>query len=333
MFALAGIVAGAAFLGSGDANSWPGEASVQAVDGLEVLGGNLSGLTYEGSKEPGSPGVLWAVRNAPGRLFRLVLSGTVWTPDASNGWTDGKALRYPDGMGNPDAEGVTFADMGAAGGMYVATEQDNDARVIRNSVLRFDVNAADMTLTATDEWNLTDLTGTAPNQGIEGITWIPDSYLVATGLIDESRGRNYDPTDYPEHGSGLFFVGVETNGMIAGYALQRGGAFARIATITSGLPGVMDLHFDRETHDLWAICDARCNGHAAVVRIDPAAHRFEPVRRFDRPGSLPNVENEGFAIAPLSECAGGLRPVFWADDSATEGHAIRRGMLRCTALP
>jgi hypothetical protein len=73
-------------------------------------------------------------------------------------------------------------------------------------------------------------------------------------LLDESRGRIYDPRDYPEHGTGLFFVGVETNGMIAGYALRSGGAFNRILTITSGLPSVMDLHFDRETHDLWAVC-------------------------------------------------------------------------------
>ncbi|MDO9352390.1 MAG: hypothetical protein Q7T55_01755, partial [Solirubrobacteraceae bacterium] len=41
--------------------------------------------------------------------------------------------------------------------------------------------------------------------------------------------------------------------------------------------------------------------------------------------------NEGFAIAPQAECVGGLKSVFWADDSATNGHAIRSGKLNCTA--
>jgi hypothetical protein len=321
-----------ACLGKG-ANSWPGDAGIQTVDGMHAFGGNLSGLTYEGSDHVGARGVLWAVRNSPGSLLRLVWNGTVWTPDATSSWHTGKALRYPDGTGNPDAEGVTFAERGSAGGIYVATEQDNDTRVIRNSVLRFDVNAVGMTLTATDEWNLSDLSGVEPNRGIEGITWISDSYLVATGLFDERSGRVYDPRTYPEHGTGLFFVGVETNGMIAGYALRSGGAFNRIVTVTSGLPSVMDLHFDRETHDLWAICDVRCNGQAVVLRIDPLARRFVVAGRFDRPRSLPNVDNEGFALAPLSECAADRRPVFWADDSETGGHAIRRGMVSCAPVP
>jgi hypothetical protein len=139
-----------ACLGKG-ANSWPGDAGIQTVDRVHAFSGNLSGLTYEGSDHVGTPGVLWAVRNGPGSLFRLVWNGTMWTPDATGSWHTAKALRYPDGTGTPDAEGVTFAERGSAGGIYVATEQDNDTRVIRNSVLRFDVNAVGMTLTATHE--------------------------------------------------------------------------------------------------------------------------------------------------------------------------------------
>ena len=48
----------------------------------------------------------------------------------------------------------------------------------------------------------------------------------ASGFIDESTGAAYDPARYPNHGTGLFFVGVEANGIIYGYALDHvGGGF------------------------------------------------------------------------------------------------------------
>ena len=56
-------------------------------------------------------------------------------------------------------------------------------------------------------------------------------------------------------------------------------------------------------------------------------------RVFDRPAAMPNINNEGFAVTPQAECSGGSRPVFWADDSNTGGHAIRAGAMLCTAVP
>jgi hypothetical protein len=298
---------------------WPGDPDVQTVDGTSVFGGNLSGLTYE---RPGgaTPGVLWGARNGPGTLFRLVWNGTIWTPDAANSWGAGKALRYPDGTGNPDAEGVTFASGGSANGMYVATERNNDANgVSRNSILRFDPNAAGATLTATNEWNLTsDLPVVGANLGIEAVTWIPDAFLTAGGFVDESKGKLYAPTDYPNHGDGIFFVGVEANGVIYGYALNHANnTFTRVATIVSGFVGVMGLEFDRELNNLWAVCDDGCGGRSAVLQIatidQPTPGRFVVTRRFERP-----------------ECSGGRKPAFWADDSETGGHSIRRGTVSCT---
>ena len=64
---------------------------------------------HEASSTPPAPGVLWAVRNGPGALFRLVWNGTIWTPDLANSWGAGKVLHHANGTGNTDAEGVTFA--------------------------------------------------------------------------------------------------------------------------------------------------------------------------------------------------------------------------------
>ena len=55
-------------------------------------------------------------------------------------------------------------------------------------------------------------------------------------------------------------------------------------------------------------------------------------RVFDRPATLPNSNNEGFAIAPATECVGGMKPVFWADDNDIGGNSLRRGSVQCAAF-
>ena len=47
---------------------------------------------------------------------------------------------------------------------------------------------------------------------------------------------------------------------------------------------------------------------------------------------MPNLNNEGFAIAPQDECVDGRKPVFWTDDSNTDAHAIRGGTINCTVI-
>jgi hypothetical protein len=78
--------------------SWPGNPDVFVADEAGVLGGNMSGLTYEPSGTA-APGVLWASKNGPGTLFRMLWNGTVWVQDPA--WLGGKTLRYGDGAGDP----------------------------------------------------------------------------------------------------------------------------------------------------------------------------------------------------------------------------------------
>jgi hypothetical protein len=278
---------------------------------------------------------LWGVRNGPGSIFRLIFNGTIWTPDTANSWVAGKLLFYPGGgTASPDSEGITFAG-GSSGGLYVSVERDNNnSGVSRNSVLRFDPAAAGPNLTATHEWNLTaDLPPTGPNLGAEAITWISDAYLTSSNFFDENKNHAYNPAEYPNHGTGLFFVGLEANGNIYAYALDHSGngAFNRIATVTTGLAGVMDLQLDNLLSDLWAICDDTCQGHSVVLRIDGTG-KFVVTAAFERPAGMPNFNNEGFAITPASECVANRRPVFWADDTEDNGHAIRSGTLSCSKI-
>ncbi len=313
--------------------AWPGDSAVQTVDGVSVFGGNLSGLAFEGSG-PANSGVIWGARNGPGALFRLVFNGTIWAPDTANGWSTGKLLKYKDGTGNPDAEGVTFTSSGSGGGMYVSTERNNDANsVSRNSILRVDPQSASATLTATHEWNLTaDLPTTGPNLGMEAITFVPDSFLVSKGFFDESKNRVYNPGDYPDHGFGLFFVGLEANGQIYAYALNHATeGFTRIASFASGFTGVMDLAFDRELNNLWAVCDDTCLGRSAVLAVSASTGKFVVTNGFERPVGMPNLNNEGFTFGSQAACVNNRKPAYWADDAETGGHALRAGTVSCTA--
>ena len=327
-------------------SEWPGGSAVQTVDASGTFSSNLSGLAYEASGSA-TPGVLWAVRNGPERLYRLVWDGTIWTPDTADGWATGKELRYPNGSIRPDTEGIAFA-AGTADGFYVGTERSNAVGAVRrNSILRFDASAA-APLNATHEWNLTaDLPAVGgPNEGIEGITWIPDSFLTAKGFFDESKGRAYTPADYSDHAGGIFFVGVEATGIIYGYALNHAdSSFTRVAEIGSPFLAVMALDFDRELHNLWAVCDdfrnvsgtPGCNGRAAVLEIDthpgsPTKGQFVVTHVYERPAGMPNLNNEGFTMAPQAECVDNLKPAFWADDNDTGGHSIRAGTVTCGPL-
>jgi hypothetical protein len=320
---------------AGSDDPWPGSAPVLPVDEADELGMNLSGLAYLPARG-GAPVTLLGVQNSPARLYRLVEQGGVWTRAPADGWAKGKTLRYADGHGEPDAEGVTTAE--SLDVAYVASE-DVAGDLNRLSVLRYDLSGPTATLNATHEWNLTaDLPPVDTNLGLEGITWIGDDQLVAAGFLDESTGLPYQPVRYPGHGSGLFLVGLEANGMIYAYALDHGsGASHRIATIVSGQEGVMELAYDRDLATLWAVCDEACDDRISLLAIDaiagsPTRGRFVVGRGLGGPADLPRGNNEGITFAPVAECTAGQRRFFWADDAATDGHAVRAGSIPCGPL-
>jgi len=315
---------------SSSGQGWPTADPVVAVDEVNQFPENVSGLAYEASPAGDR---LWAVRNQLGAIFRLTFDGATWNANGDDVWGTGRLLRFPNGSGDPDAEGITLAEVDSPA-VYVSVERENFASVPRLSVLRFDTSATGSTLVATHEWNLTgDLPPAPENLGLEGIAWIPDAFLVGNGLFDENAGARYDPARYPDHGTGLFLVGMEANGLVLAYALDHVSAgFHRVASFGTGQNAVMDLAFDRDVGVLWAYCDVTCGNRATVLALGASGH-FEIQHVFDAPATLPSSENEGIAIAPESTCVEGRKGFFWADDAATGGHAIRRGTIPCGPLP
>ena len=262
-------------------------------------------------------------------LFRLVLGGGLWSPVAP-GFT--KKLVYKNGLGEPDAEGVTLAD-GDPNGIYVATERDGGGGSLPK-VLRYDTSAGGAVISATHEWNLAaGLPPLGDNAGLEAIAFVPDTLLVAKGLVDDARGgAKYDPANYPNHGQGLFFVGVEQTGDVIGFALNSATeTYTRITTVKSSFRSVMELEYEPETTHLWALCDDNCDGRSLTLDIAPNG-KFAVTTTYTRPAGMDNLNNEGFAIAPQAECVNGVKPTFYAEDSDANGNTLRGGTINCTPL-
>ncbi|HVK28889.1 MAG TPA: lamin tail domain-containing protein [Nocardioides sp.] len=314
-----------------DTAAWPGSQTVATADLAETFGQDASGLAFD----PADPNTLWVAQNKAGTLTKLVKDGATWVP--AEGWSPGRNPRYNDGTGAPDTEGITF---GPDGAVYLASERNNEASgVSLNKVLRYEPGTS---MNATDEWALNGLLpALGANLGLEGVTWVPDADLVGGGLVDQSTTQAYDPADYPAHGTGLYVVAVEGTGLLYVLALDQTAAVQEsahlVATIdpqlktNAGPPGVMDVVWDPELERLWAVCDDSCDG--VTVNLALAAGEWDVVAAYDRPVGMPNLNNEGFALAPQSTCVDGAKAVLWSDDGDTDGHSLRTGTFPCTEVP
>lgn len=302
---------------------WPGSADVRVLDSTPTFLEDSSGLDLQ---ETADGAFLWAVDNGEGRIWKLEAhaDGSVSKID---GWDDGKRVRFQKdaanpGAAGPDTEGIT---VDGAGAVYVASERDNSAKgVNQNVVLKVDPDAAAGDLVASEEWDLTSLLpAVGANLGMEAVQWVPDSAL-AGALFDDNTGAAYDPAGYAGHGDGLFFVAVEDNGHVYGFALTADGSATLVSEIAPGLTGVMGLDYDSVRDTLWAVCDDGCQGRSAEIGLNGTA--TPDIAHYARPAGMPDINNEGFATAPASLSADGQRPVWWfADGFASE--ALRVGTL------
>ncbi|GAA1494891.1 lamin tail domain-containing protein [Curtobacterium herbarum] len=314
------------FAGVVTAEPWPGGPDERVLDDADTFSGDLSGLDWQSSRTAVGGGVLWGVQNGDGLLYRMASDGAGgWAPSNATGTT----LHYADGSGTPDAEGVTVTadDPGA---VYVSTERDDEmSSTSRPAVLRFATDdGSERTLNATDEWNLAgDFPGLGANAGLEGVTWVPDSWLTEQGFVDESTGAAYSPTRYSGHGDGLFFVGVEGTASVYAYALMDDGSSKRIATIATPFAVVAEVQFDPTLDALWVVCDDACAGRTALFDVQDGA--FTAATVYDAPsGAARDLANEGFAISDV--CTDGERATFYADDNDTDGSSLRTGTFPCT---
>ncbi|MCX5400012.1 lamin tail domain-containing protein [Streptomyces sp. NBC_00102] len=322
--------------------AWPGGADVTIADDVCAFttstgpeGRDVSGLAFD----PANPSVLWAAKNK-NWLYKLVKSNGKWIPDAS--WSaTGKQIRFAGGSGEPDSEGLTI---GGNGHLYVTSERDNTKNTApKDTILEFDPTATGSTLTPVHQWDMTAQfpqldTGDKDdaNLGFEGVGYVPDTWLTANGWIDPLTHAAYDPANYPSHGAGLFFAGLEYDGSLHVYGLNSDGTFTTFATIATGKTSVMDVMFDAGTQRLVATCDNTCGETHTFMKVGSTGS-IVPDVTYTNPAVMPADNLEGFALAPASTCVAGLREAVWSDDgvygfgsgSSSYGHALYRGTFPC----
>ena len=305
--------------------AWPGAADVSVVDAVDAftdLDANDEGDVSGAAFDPADPSVLWVVMNK-GRLFKMHKVDGVYA--AYPEWAGGLPLRFADGGGELDAEGVTIGPDGAA---YITSERDNGRAksTSYNKVARFDVGAvtpATTELVATHEWDVNGFVSTGTNLGLEGITYVPDEFLVESGW--KVDGADYAAAAYAT--PGLFVTAIEATGALHFFSLAAGAAPVEVKVESSGLPWSMDVAYDADRAALWALCDDGCGGVYNLLTVVDGD--FDVAHSYVRPAGMANLNNEGMAVAPASTCADGFQEVVWADDGDTDGHSLRAGTLPC----
>ncbi|WP_238436879.1 MULTISPECIES: lamin tail domain-containing protein [unclassified Frankia] len=322
--------------------AWPGGLDVTIADNVCAFttstgpeGRDLSGLAFDSA----NPSVLWAAKNK-NWLFKLVKSSGKWIPDPS--WSaTGKQLHFLGGSGQPDTEGLT---VGANGHVYVTSERDNAANTVpKDTIMEFDPAAAGSTLTPLNQWDMTSQfpqlnTGNKDdaNLGFEGVGYVPDSWLTTNGWKDPLTGAAYNPANYPLHGSGLFFAGLEWDGTLHVYGLNSDGTFTTFGTVATGEASVMDVLFDAGTQRVIATCDNTCGETHTLLKVN-ASGAIVPDVTYTNPAVMPIDNLEGFALAPTATCVSGFREAVWSDDgiygfgagTSSSGHALYSGTFPC----
>ena len=317
--------------------AWPTSDGVTTVDnqcefitGQDPTGNDLSSLVFSGD---GS--VLWGAQNK-NHVWKLVKDPATgkFLPATDNSWGNGKAITFTGTdptASQPDDEGLT---VGGNGNLFVTSERDNtNSSVSKDEVLEYDPDASGATIAPVRQWDLTadfapsviTATGDDANLGFEGVTYVPDSFLATNKFRDQNLNKTYNPADYPLHGSGLYFLGLEKNGHVYAYALNSDGTHQRVADIDTGIDGtsaIADLQFNSDDQGIWTACDNDCGVADSLLRINGQGN-FVRVVTYDRPAGLPDDNLEGFAIAPASTAVDGKRQVVWSDDGIYgEGNAL-----------
>jgi hypothetical protein len=276
------------------ATPWPGETWQQAenLTGLSsAFTNNLSGAHWNPNTR-----TLWVCLNGPGKFWALTEDG--------NGSFEIDGEWYPGG----DLEAITQVDLDDPS-VYVMVEGQDKIR-------RYDVTDQGVVSLMT-EWNIGAYVPTSGGAGSEGITFVPDAWLVANGFVD----RHGDPYASQNGMGGLMFVAHQNGGRVYAFDLDPdSGGYDFVGGYVTSRGESSGLEFDRSSGTLYVWHNTGGNfieltDLSSFVRPD-GQRQFVSSEEYNGPkgGNL-----EGIAVTPVSS---GDDAIFITDDNNQNGAAL-----------
>ena len=262
---------------------------------------------------------LWLGRNGPrgnSKLWAVVEDGTgsfqIDSRDGMRGewtnWVDQNGVAQSFG----DLEGVTQADF-SEDVVYLMIEGEE-------RIKEYDVSIYG-TATQENDWNTRSILPRDGGAGAEGITFVPDSALLAAGFVDQN-GAPYTST---QGMGGLMFVGHQNGGAVFVFDLSRdtepGGesSFLFVGRYETGPADTSALEFDRSTGLLYIYHDKGIDvlsvSDLASTPVSQGVRQLNIINSYDGPS---NENNEGIAVFPANECVGGERSFFMTIDDGED---------------
>jgi hypothetical protein len=306
---------------------WPG-ASTYSTNSVSFTS-NFSGIKYIAGSGGVTTDRIWGADN-DGVIWKLKWDtfSANWIADPTWGSTGRPlSLSLPLSLAY-DSEGITFGSNTNVG--YFCTERVGSG-VSRLTIAQFSTASpvtAGSALPILKEWILTGaLPIVASNKGLEGLTFIPNNFLVG-GCFKNSAGVLYNPASYPlQVDGGVFFAGLEGNGRVYAFVLNSDMSFVLLASFSSGEYFITDLEFDPKTGYLWTSCDNQCAGVSHVFTITNGS--FTMKAKISPPSAVMASQNlEGFTIEPDSRCntSTNRKYAYWANDD--NGNLIK-AQIKC----
>jgi hypothetical protein len=296
-------------VGPSSADPWPAEnwddaANISDFD--SDSGQDLSGAVWNPISD-----TLWVCRNGPGS------SGSKFWVIADDGTGD-YDVQYKNGnrgewTGLGDAEGITFVDYDEEL-VYIITEGEE-------RIKSYDVSVYGV-VSIVRNYDTSAYLPKSGGLGAEGITFVPDNWLVLAGFVD-ADGNPYTSQNGM---GGLMFVGHQNGGRIYVFDLNvNADTFSFVGAFKTGFTETAGLEFDRSTGLLYiwhgTANDLEVTSLDSIV--DGSERRLTQRGYFDLPG---NANIEGLALPPgidnldwlfLTRDDGGADALRWFDQFDT----------------
>ncbi|MEP7263453.1 MAG: hypothetical protein ABI772_03090 [Bacteroidota bacterium] len=292
--------------------AWPSESWTAAVNLTSVM--SVSGLTeLSGLYWNGTTNRLY-VSHGDGRL-RVLQLNTV-----TNTFSQIGNILVPAGP-----EGITQVN-NSANEFYTIDEDNYQIRKFTNSV-NYD------TVTLSKSWNILAAPSTmlnTGNTGPEGIAFVPDSFLTASGFVSQVTGLPY--TSVKGMG-GLIFIAHQDQGYIWVFDVNPSVSnnFAYVGKYKTNKTESCDLSFDRSTGLLYILHNTGVNTLETTdltSSIVSGSRKFTTRTEYVLSNPSGNINVEGFAIA--SKCSDSTHVSVWMcrDVESTESSTYKTDCIR-----